>query len=308
MPFAEQTVKLLGGEKLDFREKEFGYLRVLYDKDARPLSDLTQQLQAADEFRNGIVSYSVELLRIAEMRGTEGAQIREYADAFAKMLPQFVVELNVDGEQYDAVIEQIRAESTLLGALREAQPLIDRVGDEFDGFVQEISEVSLVAAVDFLDVTIEDHFEIFMNFNKLTVVRRDEILVGMTLLREYRLGDSDSLERLREAKIVLNKEIAIPKSATEVQLQAIEDYLLTETRTAQELMNYMSADIAAYLQARAELEREESEVLQALIVARSQVVAWTRAHQAMAQGVKDPGKFLEIALQTAQKTKQVLAL
>lgn len=54
--------------------------------------------------------------------------------------------------------------------------------------------------------------------------------------------------------------------------------------------------------------RSRSEVLSALTVARLQIVAWTRAHQAMAQGVKDPGKFLEIALQTAEKAKQALAL
>jgi hypothetical protein len=147
-----------------------------------------------------------------------------------------------------------------------------------------------------------------MNYNKLMVDRRDEILAGLTLLRDYRLGNDGALDRLRESNIILNKEIAIPKSPTEAQLKAMENYLLAQTRIDQELILYMAADIASYLQAHAELEREEAEVLTALTVARLQIVAWTRAHQAMAQGVKDPGKFLEIALQTAEKTKQVLAL
>jgi hypothetical protein len=222
--------------------------------------------------------------------------------------PGFVDRLNGDGARFDSVVESVRAETTLLGALRRAQPLIDRAGEEFDFFVQDISEVTLVAAVDYLDAAIEDHFKIFMNYNKLMVVRRDEILAGLTLLRDYRLGNDGALDRLRESSIILNKEIVIPKSPTEAQLKAMENYLLAQTRIDQELILYMAADVTSYLQAHAELEREEAEVLTALTVARSQIVAWTRAHQAMAQGVKDPGKFLEIAVQTAEKAKQVLAL
>jgi hypothetical protein len=55
LPFAEQTVSSLGGERLDFRATEFGYLRVLYDQGARPLSALSDQLQLADDFRSGVV-------------------------------------------------------------------------------------------------------------------------------------------------------------------------------------------------------------------------------------------------------------
>jgi hypothetical protein len=79
LPFAEQTIIPLGGDNLDFRAAEFGYLRVLYDEDARPLSELSEQLQMADQFRSGIVRYSVELLRIAEMPGAEEAQVRKSA-------------------------------------------------------------------------------------------------------------------------------------------------------------------------------------------------------------------------------------
>jgi hypothetical protein len=165
--------------------------------------------------------------------------------------PQFVTWLKVDEVEYDAVVESIRAETTLLGALRKAQPLLDRGGEKFDDF---------------------------------------------------------ALDQLREANIVLNKEIAIPDSPTEAQLKAIENYLLAETRIDQELVNYMSADVTAYLQAHAELEREEAEVLAALTVARLQIVAWTRAHQAMAQGVKDSDSWLKIAFAAAERTKQVLTL
>jgi hypothetical protein len=136
LPFAEQTVNSLGGEKLDFRESEFAYLRVLYDEEADPLSTLSEQLRMADDFRSGIVEYSVELLRVAEMSISEEKQVQEYA----------------------------------------------------------------------------------------------------------------------------------------------------------------------------ELEREEAEVVNGLTVARLQVVVWARAHQAMADGVKDPGNWLELALQAAESTKRVLTL
>jgi len=307
LPFAEQTVKSIGGDKLDFQAREFAYLRVLYDQDASPISELSEQLQLADSFRSGIVRYSVELLRIAEMNMSEEEQVREYADTFETMRQSGHDRLQVSQEQFDTAIAGIRAQTTLLGALRTAQPVIDQAGENFDDFVRQIADVSLVAAVNYLDTAIEDHFEIFMNYNRIMVVRRDEILAGLTLLRDYRLGDSSALDRLRDANIILNKEIEIPASPTEAQLKTIEDYLLAETRRDRELVSYMADDVTAYLQAHAEVEREEAEILAGLSVARLQVVAWTRAHQAMAQGVKDPGNWLDLALQAAEKTKRILA-
>jgi hypothetical protein len=65
----------------------------------------------------------------------------------------------------------------------------------------------------------------------------------------------DWLDRLRNANIILNKEISIPRLPTETQLKAMEYYLLAETRRDRELISYMSDDVTAYLQAAEKTKR-----------------------------------------------------
>jgi len=67
----------------------------------------------------------------------------------------------------------------------------------------------------------------------------------------------------------------------------------------------MAADVDSYLIIRAELEREEAEVLADLNIARAQIAGWSQAHQAMANGAKEPGKWLKVVTDAARAVKGV---
>jgi hypothetical protein len=306
LPFATQTVASLGGERLNFRESELTFLRVLYDEDAKELSELSRKMELADDLKSEIVQYSLELLRIAEMNGSEQDRVAEYVVALGAIGDRTPFQLDIEPTVLNAIVASIREQETLLAALRKADPLIERAGEQFDALAQQIEEQELVAAVQYLDSTIQQHFAVFLEFNAAMVERRDELLEGFTLVGQYRRGDSSAATRLRELNVILNKDIAVPDALTESQLARIEGYLLSEAQRDKELIAFLAVDVDAYLGTRVELEREEAEVLAALNAARLQVVAWTRSHQAMADGVKNPGTWLEVAMQAAQQTKQLL--
>lgn len=305
LPFAEQTVTSLAVERIDFRESEFAYLRAISEPDADEIKNLRKLLAQADEFRDEVIYYSVELVRIAEMNATEDARVQEYADTLVRMRQQFSLQLDLEETEFAAIEAEIREQTTLLAALNAAQPLIDRAGEHFESLLREIEERALVVAVEYLDNVIEGHYAEFMRYNEVMGQRRDDLLKGLALIRDIRLGNEDAVGELRQLSIMINRSVSIPDSPSTSQLTDLEEYILAQMRRDNEIVEYLSVDVDAYLKAHAELDREEAEVLDDLNVARLQIIAWTRSHQAMANGAKEPGKWLKIAMDAASASRRV---
>lgn len=304
VPFAEQTVTSLAAERIDFRDSEFTYLRSIYDPTDHEIVNLRNLLALTDEFRDAVILYSVELVRIAEMSVTEEEKVDAYADALEAMRQQFSVQLDVDDTEFNANIADIRSQSSLLTAIRTAQPLIDRAGKQFVNLVHGIEEQSLVAAVNHLDDVIESHYSVAMDYVDVLIQRRDEFMQALSLIRDYRLGNTDSAGELRGLSIMQFRSVEIPDSPSQKQLDGLEKYILKQMQRDNEINAYMNIDVDAYLQAHAELDREEAEVLDGLRIARLQMVAWARSHQAMANGAKEPGKWLRIVSDAASAMRR----
>ena len=305
VPFAEQTISSLSVQRIDFRDSEFAYLRAISQENTPEAQHLRELLSLVEDFRDQIIYYSVELVRIAELSADEEERVSEYAQTFAAMHGQFVSQLDMDESEISAIEQDIRSQESLLEAIRTAQPVIDRAGNKFEILVREIEEHALVETVTYFDNLIETHYAEFMRYNDILVARRDEMLLGLSLLRDHRMGDPAALDRLRELSIISLRKVDIPASPSESQLNTIENFLLTQMRQDDEIAEYLQTDVEAYLAAHAELNREEAEVLNGLNVARLQIIAWTRAHKAMADGNKEPGKWLKVAMDAAAAVRRV---
>ena len=96
----------------------------------------------------------------------------------------------------------------------------------------------------------------------------------------------------------------MPDSPNAKDLEKLEKFLLKQMERDNQVVTYLQVDVDGYLNAHAELDREEAEVIDGLNVARLQIVAWTRAHQAMAHGAKEPGKWLKVAMDAAIAMKR----
>ena len=306
LAFAEQTVFSLSAQRIDFRDSEFVYLRAISKPGASEVENLRKLLAQADRFRDETIYYSVELLRISEMNATDVERVAEYADTLGRLQQQFSLQLDIEDSELAAIEADIRTQLTLMAATRAAQPLIDLAGDQFERLIREIEERALADAVKYLDGLIEGHYAVFMENNRIMVQRRDDMLRALILIREARLGDEAAMGELRSLPLMENRGIAMVDSPSQSQLAKLEDFVLGQMKRDNRIVEYLRVDIEAYVQAHAELDREESEVLDGLNVARLQIIGWTRAHQAMANGAKEPGTWIKLAMDAAASVGRVL--
>ena len=90
-----------------------------------------------------------------------------------------------------------------------------------------------------------------------------------------------------------------------MQLAGTKSHIVQQLREESEILALLQQDVDDYLAARNELENEVAEVQRGLNVARKQIVGWIRGHQALANGVRDPGKWLKAIFQVAEGVKKV---
>ena len=84
-----------------------------------------------------------------------------------------------------------------------------------------------------------------------------------------------------------------PNFAQTRKLQLALEAMLAEST---QVLQSFEKDRSDYLSIHAELDAKVLEVLNNIGVARLQFHSWARAHQALANGVKEPGKWMELAI------------
>lgn len=77
-PFAENTLEMLGLEKVQVRDNELIYLRPYVDEKFLALDELQANLALLGAIRDSAVDYSIELLSITEQYDNEIAQVAAY--------------------------------------------------------------------------------------------------------------------------------------------------------------------------------------------------------------------------------------
>lgn len=303
VPFAEHTVSALTVDRLDFRQSEFTYLRALVGSDWPEVRRLRERLAVADGFRDDVIRYSVELVRIGESNATDAERVREFADMLIEVRQGLSDEFDASDSEFAATVADIRAQPNLLAALRSTQPLIDEASKQYLALIDEIESETLVAAVAELDRAIEQSYANFMHYSRLLAARREGLLQALSLIREIRLGSADAVAELRSLDVFRNRQVRVADTPTAAQIAELENHILAEMERDNRVGEYMDPDVVAYLAIRAELDREEAEVLAGLNVARLQIVGWARAHQAMANGAKEPGKWLSVVADAARTVR-----
>jgi hypothetical protein len=303
-PFAEQTIASLSIERLDVRRDEFVYLRFFVDFDAPELVRLRESLERIDDVRDQIVYYSVGLVRIAEQDTSDEKQIEMLVDRLNRTGgARFFDKLAIEQDFIDAIIQDMRAEDTLMGALQAMQPIIDRTGEYTEQLLKEIEEVIIVEARQYMDTRIQEQYAAVIDFLPTIDARRDEVLNGLALLRKSRLGDAAAYQELRDSSIVLERSLVEAATPTEKQLGKIEKYLMDEMETVADWSEFVIVDGNAYIATQAEVDREMRETIDGLGLVRVQVLAWSRAHLAMAQGVRDAAGWLKVAVDAASAVR-----
>jgi hypothetical protein len=305
-PFAEATIQFLGAKAVDFRSNELIYLRQYLNEGDQDIEKLRQLLQRVDNFRNEIVYYSVELVRVSESSSDGSGKARDLAQTLnGRFRTQILGNTDMTATEYDELIAAVASEEEFLSALRAVQPLIAKSGDAYEDLIREIEEKAIPAARRFLDAKIENEFAVEIAQLGVVYSRRDELMTGLQHINAYRLGDKDATKSLGSSGIIFNSDYFLPASPSNKQLEKTKDHLISELKKEHKILELMQDDVDSYFAAHAELDREMSEIDDGLSVARRQVIAWIRGHQGLADGVRDPGKWLKAIFQVAEGVRKV---
>ncbi len=301
-PFAQKTVEVLGIQNIQLRDNELVYLRDLIDSDFILLDQLQEEMAKTDYFRDQVITYSVNLVKITEMYDNDADTVAAYADSIDENLrTQIVGTVGMSEQDWDAVIKDIRSQDDLLAALRAFQPVVNDAGVYYDNVLRQIENETLVRVRTEFDRRIQTDFEQTLLFIGNNADRREAILEGMNIVHAYRHGNTAAAARFREDNNILLDKSVLPKGDfTDKSIDAIAVYLNSELTANTQLQNEFETDIEYYTRTVDELNRKEMEVIDSLSLARLQFVTWARSHQALANGVKEPGKWMELSLKAGK--------
>ncbi len=306
VPFAEVSIEYLGYPAVDFRPSDLTYLRRYTLEETPELVRFRDLLARAETFNDAIVLYSLELVRIVETYPSESDRIMAYANALEyDFKNSFLNRVDVSPEEFAAKIDEIRGQDDFLGALRAAQPLVDMSSETFESVLFEIEDQALPALRKRIDADIEKEFATVLAQLDVVYGRRDDIMQGLQMIHAYQKGDQDALQGFGLAGIVLVDEFQLSARPSDAQLTRTKAHLLDELRSENEILDLLEQDVTDYTQTRAEFNREMEGIAAGLTTMRVQALAWTRGHQDLADGVKDPGKWMKTILDVAEGVKKV---
>ena len=306
-PFARATIEVIGVGDIILREDELVYLRSYTRGDFPELTRLQDALARVDGYRDAVIIYAVDMVRVTELYETDEGKVNGFADSVESQLGSIPIERDVISEsEWNGLIANVRAQPDLLAALRAFQPFVNRSSAAFEQLVSEIEDTMIPALRAEFDRRIQDEFKEMLAFLEMQYEIRDDMLAGMTALHRHRYGDGDAIAEFRSAASPIAQEFFAHNSYSEDDLLAIDNALRRRLGDSSILMAQIEEDIRDYEQTRAELDAAEAAIYAELGIARLQIITWSRAHQDLANGVREPGKWMESTLKAAKLVKDIV--
>ncbi len=300
-PFARKTVDVLVVHEIQIRDNELLYLRRYVDDSFVELDELQRHMNQVRMYRAKLVEYSLDLVRLTEQYREEPERIAAYASHLEQVVGKTELDrLGISDAEWSEILANIRGQKTFLNALRGFQPVITAASSDFDALITRIETELLADARREFDRRIEANFR---EVNELLLIlhgKRKDLLAAMIAVQKYRGGNTRAIAEFRQRNAPAS-DLFASDMPSEQQLAALEAELRERIKYSTLLIAEMDNDYATYEKTRAELDRKELEVLEALTIARLQIETWTQAHNALASGVKKPGELMQLTVKAARR-------
>lgn len=304
-PFAQKTVEVLVVENIQIRDSEFIHLHRYVDDSFEELDELQKQMRYVDLYRDKLIAYSINLVRLTGQYESESDRIAAYADHIEQTVGKGELNrLGIYDQEWEQILTDIRGQETFLDALRTFQPVINRAARDFEALITKIeSEVVVAVRLEF-DRRIEANFHDINAFLSSQNDQRNQLLAAMIAIDKYRQGDKQAITEFRHMYMPIGKLFA-STTPGEKQLTEIEVDLRERIKNSSMLIEQLNSDYVHHEKARAELDRKETEVYNDLTLALLHVTTWSQAHQALANGVENPGEWMELSIKAARLMRDV---
>lgn len=294
-PFAQQTLQVLGVENIQVRDNELLYLRMYVSDDFKQLDLLQERLRILDAIRDRAIDYSIELLSITEDYYRESERVAAYAESLQTNLAGAIITAKLlTEEEWKEKLEHIKKQTRFLDALREFQTVVNSTSRYYEDLISEIENTLLQNVRQEFDKRIQREFGVTLAYLDTLYNTRDQLFLGVTALEKYKSGNKKALLNYWKNTTPYNQRIMHDTQPNDGLVQEYSAQLQADIERNNALIRATDTDTQDYLKTRNELETQEDQIYRALAAARIQFVTWSRAHKALANGVKDPAKWLKL--------------
>jgi hypothetical protein len=286
-PFGENTTIMIGDVTADVR-KPF-YIKKYIDGPSR--DEYEAEWNNMKKAMRGVVLYSTQVVNIAQSPMTERKKPNALAATLKEILDpmpdQRLAEFRLTREQINDWIRNVEIQDTMLAALTEAQPLIDRVANYVDASFERVE-----AALNKLIRDIDKRMDAQWHLNRENVeglyALQNLTFRSYDLLYKFREGDPAALDALRENDPALKSLPGKGRSVSDKELEATEFDIMARLKNLNAIREQIMPQVERYLleaRERDELYSQHKETGKKL---RTTMMLWSRSHRNLAAGIPVP--------------------
>jgi len=291
-PFAEQTLAMAGSF-----EHSLGQGRLVYARHLAQGPETGRYKKSLAELQGhvrGIVAYSLQVVTVAEsgLPGDEKAsELARFLEALLDRIgPDTEVRTSLTEESVRAIIDSVRAQESLVDALREAQPLVDEAGAMTLAIVDELRDSGAAAEAEIAG-NIQERHGAMMRYADIFKRQQADVLAGLTLVDNYWKGDELALEPLRESAQRFMTDTPPAGRMTDDDVRSVEQRLFDRLKVLDQARQSMVYDVDIYFEQMQELDRLSRSSEVALRKARVAVHLWVKTHRKLSRGITKPATF-----------------
>jgi hypothetical protein len=261
------------------------------DPEVQRLNQLANQL---NDILSAIMAYSLKTVEVSQAPVATSKRAELHAENIkALRLKYFSTdrkEMSLTDEEFNETLGSIAAQKNLLAALGATQPVMVELRELARRIIMDLQDLEVDVASNIED-DIDEEFSPMVNFFETVGDKKDEIYDAITALHKYERGDKTQISLLKENPAVPASLRPKGNSLTTNQIRGLEKHLTARLQWTDTLYTAAEKDLKFMTLSHKELDKileyHSLEVRQAAAA----IFVWTRAHQTLASGVKDPAKW-----------------
>jgi hypothetical protein len=286
-PFSENTNAMMADVTAEVR-KPF-YIKQYLNVPAA--AEYRAEWENMKRAMRGVVLYSSQLSNIAQAPMTE----RKKPNALASTLKEIfngipderLAGIRMTRAEVNELIRNVEIQDTLLDALGQAQPLIDRVANYIDSYFDRV-EASLTKLVREIDEQMDARWGLNRENVESLYGLQNLTFRSYALLYKYREGDAASLAALRANDAALHTVLGKDQKVGEKELEATEAQIMARLKNLNSIREHIMPQVERYLaevRERDDLYAQHRETGKKL---RLTLALWARSHRNLAAGIPVP--------------------
>jgi hypothetical protein len=286
-PFGENVTVMMGDVSADVR-KPF-YIKKYIDGPSR--DEYEAEWLNMKKTMRGIVLYSSQVVNIAQSPMTERKKPNAIADTLRELTAPVpdkrLADFRLTREELNDLIRNVEIQDTMLDALVQAQPLIDRVASYIDTSFERV-EAALNKLVRDIDARMDDRWHLNRENVEALYALQNLTFKSYALLYQYREGDPAGLDALRANDPALQPSLGKDRSVTDKEIEAAESQIMGRLKNLNSIREQIMPQVERYLleaRERDELYNQHKETGKKL---RLTTMLWARSHRNLGAGIPVP--------------------